>query len=123
MEKIIIREAEKVEGETGNWQIIFKEIPVFIITDEVHNRMRIMTPITEEKEINAEIMKIMLEANFDKALDSKYSVFKGYVWSVFTHPLAELTVEQFKDALKQVVTLANNYGSSYTSTDLVFGGN
>ena len=64
----------------------------------------------------------MLEANFDKALDPKYSIYKGVVWSAFTHPLSELTVEQFKDALKQVVRLADNFGGSFTSTDFVFGG-
>jgi hypothetical protein len=68
-------------------------------------------------------MRILLEANFDRALDPKYSIYKGFLWSTYTHPLAELTVEQVRDALKQVVVLADNYGTTYTSTDMIFGDN
>ena len=63
----------------------------------------------------------MLEANFDRALDAKYSIYQDVVWSVYTHPLGELTVEQFKDALNQVARLSQNFGGSYTSTDWIFG--
>ena len=41
--------------------------------------------------------------------------------SVYTHPLKELTPEQLKDALAQVIILANNFGGTYSSTDLLFG--
>jgi len=64
----------------------------------------------------------LLEANFDRALDAKYCLYEGFVCSVFTHPLKELQDHQFVDALQQVVNLANNYGTTFTSTDFVFGG-
>jgi hypothetical protein len=94
---------------------------LFVITDEQANRMRIMTPIIEEENLDGNDLKVLLEANFDRALDAKYSLYQGFLWSSFTHPLQELTVEQFKDALKQVATLADRYGDTYSSTDLVFG--
>lgn len=77
----------------------------------------------EETELEEEQYKLMLEANFDRALDAKYALFDGIVWSVFTHPLAELEVEQFKIAMNQVITLSETFGSTYNSTDFVFGGN
>ena len=40
--------------------------------------------------------------------------------SVYTHPLRELTQPQFEDALLQVVTLANTFRGSYSSTELIF---
>ena len=41
--------------------------------------------------------------------------------ALFIHPLSPLTEAQFIDGVSQVVTLAENYGTSYTSTNLVFG--
>ena len=122
MQKILYREAQDVQGEMGNWQFILRERPMLIVTDASANRMRIMTPIIEEGELKKDQYKLMLEANFDRALDAKYAIYKEIVWSVFTHPLGELTVEQFKNAMGQVVTLADNFGTSYNSTDFVFGG-
>jgi len=123
MSKILLREAEDIEGDPGRWQFNYRDHQLFIMTDGNANRMRIMTPIIEEKDLVEEQYKAMLEANFDRALDAKYSIYQDVVWSVFTHPLGELTVEQFKDALNQVVRLSQNFGSSYTSTDWTFGGN
>ncbi|MDW3191660.1 MAG: hypothetical protein R8G66_04825 [Cytophagales bacterium] len=122
IQKILYREAQDVKGQLGAWQFTYQELMTMILTDENANRMRIMSPIIEEKDIKQEQYKLMLEANFDRALDAKYAVFDGVVWSVFTHPLAELEVEQFKDALDQVITLSKTFGTTYNSTDFVFGG-
>jgi len=122
MQKILYREVQDIEGELGRWQFNFQNRPMMILTDESANRMRIMSPVIEEGELKDGQEKKMLEANFDRALDAKYAIYQGVVWSVFTHPLSELTVEQFKDAMKQVAALADNFGTTYTSTDFVFGG-
>lgn len=121
LEAILKKEATQVEGELGSWQFMYGNRPVIILTDQNANRMRIMTPIVEEKELPEGRMKVLLEANFDRALDAKYSLFKDLLWSTYTHPLKELTKEQFMDALRQVVTLADTYGTTYTSTNMVFG--
>ena len=67
-------------------------------------------------------MSRMLRANFHSALDAKYSVYEGFVVSVFTHPLRELTESQLLDAMRQVAKLAETYGTTYSSTGLIFGG-
>jgi len=121
MQKILYREAQNVQGNLGNWQFEYKEVKLMIITDENYNRMRIIAPIAKKEEVSTEEMVVLLEANFDKALDAKYSIYQDVLWSTFTHPLAELTVEQFKDAMGQVARLYQTYGSSYTSTDFTFG--
>jgi hypothetical protein len=84
--------------------------------------MRIMTPVAEDDELSAKQVRTLLEANFDRALDARYALARGYVWSAFIHPLTALTEAEFVDGVHQVVTLAENYGTSYTSTDLVFQG-
>ncbi|MEL6559038.1 MAG: hypothetical protein AAFQ94_12695 [Bacteroidota bacterium] len=121
MSKVLLREATEVEGKLGNWQVLYQETLLLVITDENYNRMRIITPVQEVAKLKEGELKILLESNFDKALDSKYAIFDDLVWSTFTHPLNELTVEQFKDAMKQVVMLSKTFGTTYTSTDFVFG--
>jgi len=111
-----------VQGEVGYWQLNIKGRDILVITDTAHNRMRIMTPIAEQAALNdAEYIRL-LEANFASALDAKYALRDGTLWSVFTHPLAQLTDEQFMECFAQVINLANNFGGSYSSSNLIFGG-
>jgi len=69
--------------------------------------MRIMTPVADEKGLDFEELHRLLSANFDRALDAKYAISNGTLWSAFTHPLAELTDEQFIGCVGQVITLAD----------------
>ncbi len=109
-------------GELGYWSFEVEKRELVVITDETADRMRIMTPVVEESALSAEDLRVLLTANFDRALDARYAVGRGYLWSVFLHPLTTLTDAQFLDGVGQVVRLAQNYGTSYTSSDLVFQG-
>jgi len=120
MEQIFQEEAKEIDGENGIWQMFYGNRILFVLTDTSHNRMRIFTPIGAEEELEAGEAILLLEANFHAALDAKYSLYNGFVVSVFTHPLKELTAFQLIDAMDQVVLLANNFGTSYSSTELIF---
>ncbi|MEM6361910.1 MAG: hypothetical protein AAF149_22075 [Bacteroidota bacterium] len=96
-------------------------VQIYLITDESANRMRLMAGIMEESKVEAEQLKKMMEANFDRALDAKYALSNGVLWSVYAHPLRELQKEQLIDALYQVKNLVNNYGTTYHSADFIFG--
>lgn len=121
MGKILKKESKVAEGEDGVWSIEYKERLLFVITDEKANRMRIFSPIVAQDEVNEKALLKMLEANFHSALDAKYGVWEGFVVSLFTHPLRELTTEQFKDALLQVVRLVETFGTTFSSTEFIFG--
>ncbi len=121
LEKTLKKITQEIEGESGNWQVLYRDFPLFILTDESSNRMRIFTPILEEQELKIGQMKKMLEANFHSALDAKYSLYEGFVIGIYTHPLVELNEKQMEDAMQQVVNLSKNFGTSYTSTDVMFG--
>jgi len=121
MEEILKSEVEELQGQAGAWQFVYGQHIIFILTDEANNRMRIFSPIKEDTALEDGQMKKMLEANFHSALDAKYSLYNGFVVSVYTHPLGELQKEQFIDALRQVANLAANFGTSYNSTELIFG--
>ncbi len=122
MDSLLRSNVDDLEGELGSWQMNFGERLVLIITDENANRMRIFSPVVSEDDLEKGQLKKMLGANFHSALDAKYSLYEGFVISIFTHPLEELTDYQFIDALKQVVILNRTFGTTYQSTDLIFPG-
>jgi len=97
-------------------------VPVTIIADPGANRMRILVPIASATGLSDEDLMRMMQANFDTALDARYAVAQDRLWSVYIHPLAELKRQQFVSAVAQTVTLARNYGGSYASGGVVFGG-
>ncbi len=111
-----------VEDRLGFWKFEIDNSFVFVITDKHHNRMRIMSPVVELADVREGELQTLLEANFDRALDARYCLNTDVVWAAFLHPLVELGDQQFLDALNQVVTLKNNFGSTFSSSDIVFGG-
>ncbi|MEM6396346.1 MAG: hypothetical protein AAF741_08370 [Bacteroidota bacterium] len=120
--EILESEMEEVEGGPGNWTFQVGQYPGMCITDESHNRMRIIVPVGDMKTITEEEKIAALYANFHSALDVRYAAADGIMWAAFIHPLKELTEEQVIDALSQVFSAAFNFGTTYTSTDLVFPG-
>ena len=110
------------EDELGFWKFEFDEMLVLVVTDESHNRMRIISPVLELDSMPDEQWKVLMSANFDRALDARYCVNGDMLWSAFIHPLEQLTSGQFLNGLQQVVTLAKNYGTSYSSGEVVFNG-
>ncbi|MFT5527902.1 MAG: hypothetical protein ACI9G1_001345 [Pirellulaceae bacterium] len=117
---LIVQATEVIEGQPGFWHVRYGQREIWIITDETHDRMRVMTPIMEEANLTQEDFRILLLANFDRALDAKYAISQGALWSIFVHPLEDLSGDLFLNAIHQVHTLADNYGTTYTSTDLAF---
>ena len=111
-----------LEDEPGYWKFEFEEQTAMVFTDETHNRMRIITPVTDVDSVSPEQWPIMMTANFDRTLDARYCVKQGTLWSAYIHPLAQLSPSQFLNGLKQVVALAKNYGTTYSSGDLFFNG-
>ena len=63
-----------------------------------------------------------MQANFDSALDARYSIAKDIIWGAFIHPLQELKDEEFLSGVGQAVNLALTYGEAYSSGGLIFGG-
>ena len=121
LDELIRQITPDVVGQLGNWQFLINKRDILVITDESHNRMRIMTPVATQDQLNEADLTRLLEANFSSALDAKYALRDQTLWSVFTHPLGELSEEQFLDCAAQVANLANNFGVSYASSNLFFG--
>jgi len=122
LDDLIRQSGQSVMGELGYWQFKISRRNILVITDTNHNRMRIMSPVALQTNLDPPMMTRLLEANFASALDAKYALRDGTLWSVFTHPLAELSEMQFMDCLAQVSNLASNFGGSFASSNLTFGG-
>lgn len=123
LDEIFTTMSDTIQGEQGRWQFVIKDVVFVCVTDTNHNRMRIISPITESNNLTEDEKTLMLLANFHTALDVKYAISDDVLWSVFIHPLKELTVAQVEDAVSQVYYANETFGSSYTSTNLVFPGN
>ncbi len=117
---IIQSKADEVQGQNGQWQFKINQRVLICVTDTNHNRMRIITPIVEVEKLNPEEILSALAANFHTALDVKYAISDDIMWSVFIHPLKELSEAQANDAIEQVYSAAETFGRSYSSTNLVF---
>ena len=110
----------KVEGKEGGWKLVYKDVPMVVVTSSKHDRMRIVSPIREGVSIEPTQLSTLLEANFDRALDGRYALYRGNLWSVYLHPLSPLTEKELASALDQVANLVKTYGSTYSSGHLQF---
>ncbi|MDC6366997.1 MULTISPECIES: hypothetical protein [Flavobacteriaceae] len=121
--EIIEQEADTVQTNGNSYQFLFNDVMLICVFDENANRMRIITPIVEREKLGEEELLNALVANFHSVLDVKYALSDEIVWSVYTHPLKELSEAQVIDAIQQVYAAAITFGGSYSSTDMVFPGN
>lgn len=120
---ILEQESDTLRVNGNSYQFLVDNTMLICVFDENANRMRIITPIVEREKIGEEELLNALVANFHSALDVKYALSDEVIWSVYVHPLRELSDEQVVDAIKQVYTAAKTFGGSYSSTNLVFPGN
>ncbi len=122
MEAIVIENVELLEQKKGYVVFEYKKTKMALISDVKHDRMRIVAPITDYSEVTEEQKDKIMVSNFHRALDARYAVSNGVLYSAFIHPMSPLTRKELKDALNQVSTLALTFGSSYSSGSLSFGG-
>ena len=120
--KLVLAKEAVIVQESGNAvEYELNGLKIYLITDENANRMRLMAGIVETGQLTKEDLDILMEANYDRALDAKYAISDNILWSVYVHPLHELREKQIVDALYQVFALVKNYGTTYASTDMIFG--
>ncbi len=111
------------EGKNGEWHFFYAGIYIIILTDEYHNRMRIISPILDKANLENLKKKFILKlmaANFSSALDAKYALWKKGLWGCFVHPIDSLSQNHFNSGVLQVANLSINYGQTYSSTNLMF---
>ena len=121
LEAILKTVEPNVKGGNGRWEMVRDGVPLMVLSDESHNRMRVIAPAAELKDVGQQILMTMMEANFARALDARYAVSQGVVWAAFIHPLNSLRERDLISAFQQVVTLVKTTGTTYSSSALQFG--
>ena len=64
IENILTKVTDSVRGYPGYWEVLYKERQLLCLTDEGHNRMRIISPIVEVETLQKELLLDVLTANF-----------------------------------------------------------
>jgi len=123
MEALIRATGNNVEGSASNVQFEYGSVRMACISDIRHDRMRIISPVANEADLTADQLRILLAANFHLTLDARYASSNGVLYAAFIHPLSSLHEKEFLAALQQVSQLVKNFGTSYSSGELTFGGN
>ena len=111
-----------IKRETNVWQFKLGARQVIVITDPVAERMRIMVPIGDAGLLSPELLTRLMQANFDSALDARYAIAQDVLWGTFIHPLTSLDEKGFVSGLAQAIAVADNFGGSFSSGAVVFGG-
>jgi len=123
LHEIISQVSDTIASNGNSIQFSYRDRPLICVYDGNANRMRIISPIVERKEIGEKELLNAMVANFHSALDVKYALSDEIIWAVFIHPLKELSDHQVLDAIEQVYNASINFGTTYSSTNLVFPGN
>lgn len=104
------------------WRLRIGGQVTLLTADAAAGRMRAMMPIGREGDMDKGDLRRMLQANFDSALDGRYAIARGLVWSVFTHSLGSLDKNLLIEGLAQAAMLARTHGTLYSGGDMQFGG-
>lgn len=107
----------------GNGYVLtVQERSLRVVYDERADRMRVITPIIPATDLPGGLLLRILQANFDSALDARYAVGSGMIWSSFVHRLSSLTDEDFISGIAQTAVAAETFGTTFSSGAFVFGG-
>ncbi|MFK8030648.1 MAG: hypothetical protein AB8G18_10435 [Gammaproteobacteria bacterium] len=118
----LIQEIDPEAELAGNtWRFEAAGNVIAVIYDEAADRMRIMIPITETDKLTEQQKTRLLQANFDSALDARYSIAQNVLWGTFIHPLSPLTDREFLLGVGQTISVVETYGDSYSSGMFTFG--
>jgi len=122
LEQLIKKIDKDAQGKAGYWSLVVDNQKILVITDERADRMRIIAPVIKSEKLSKKELTRIMQANFDSALDARYAIAKGVLWSAFIHPLSPLSDEEFLIGLGQVTNLISSYGGSYSSGLLIYKG-
>lgn len=121
LETILNAEGANVQGGDAQWQVTVADRTLLVVADVSSDRMRIFTPVIPAADLSPAQIQSILLANFHTALDARYALSEDALVAAFIHPLSSLADDDLRSALSQVATLANNFGTTYSSGALDFG--
>lgn len=122
IETIISRIDDEYERNGNSIMFAFADREILLISDPEADRMRVMIPVNDAAALDAEELMRLMQANFDSALDARYAIANGVLWSTFLHRLSTLSETDLLSGIGQTINTADTFGTTYSSGELVFGG-
>jgi hypothetical protein len=122
LESIVKEFADDARGGGGSLEFVYNNVPMAMLSNAEFDRMRIIAPIIPYQELTRPEIDAALAANFHRALDARYALSNGVLYSVYIHPLASMNEVQLRSAIFQVSNLALTFGEQFSSGVLDFGG-
>ncbi len=122
MGDVVQRLDPEAQGGERYWRFKIEGVSLTLVYDEGRDRMRVIAVIAPVNQLTPEQIVRCLQANFDSALDARYALAQGVLWSAFIHPLGSLDREELISGIGQTVNLVNSFGTTYSSGALVYGG-
>jgi hypothetical protein len=113
---------KEIKRDGNVWSFDLAKRQVIVVTDPIAERMRILVPVIEADKLDSVMLKRLMQANFDSALDARYAVAQDLLWGVYIHPLVGMSEKEFVSGLSQALKVAENFGGSYSSGAIIFGG-
>ncbi|MGJ3250816.1 MAG: hypothetical protein ACFE0J_06760 [Elainellaceae cyanobacterium] len=110
-----------LQSQPGQLQFALDDRSMIVLLNEESDRMRIITPVVSANRLTPQQVRNILIANFHTTLDARYAVTDGALVSLFVHRLSSLQDNDFRSALYQVANLAESFGTTYSSGELIFG--
>lgn len=110
-----------IQSQPGQLQFTLNNRSLIVLFNEERDRMRIVSPVVSADKLTPEQIQTILTANFHTALDARYALTNGTLVSVFIHRLSSLQDNDFRSAINQVASLAENFGTTYSSSEIIFG--
>ena len=121
MEQIFGDQVDAIEGPSGAIRTIVDEVEIYLISDPTNDRMRLLARVADVNRVDPRIVNVLLQANFYRTLDARYAVSEGIVFSAYLHPISTLSRAELISGFDQVLALAKNFGTTYSSGKLDFG--
>lgn len=112
---------DDVRAQPSVVEFTYERVPVMLVYDQNADRMRLVSPIVEVKDLEEGMLMKAMQANFHNVLDVRYAVSNGVVWSAFIHPMSDLSDELLRSAIHQVAVARVTFGNEYSSGVMVFG--
>ena len=122
LDAILRQEVPGLTRQGNQWQLNFAGRELLVLADPESDRMRVLAPIGDAQSVSPEQILRMMVANFHTALDARYAfISDGTVVAVYLHPLSSLQERDLRSALRQVAELADTFGTTYSSGEMIFG--
>ncbi|MDJ0683811.1 MAG: hypothetical protein QNJ84_03855 [Alphaproteobacteria bacterium] len=104
------------------WVLTVSDLALVVIADPANDRMRILSHVVSADQASPELLIRIMQANFDTALDARYAIAQGVIWSAYIHPLGSLEDDQFLSGVGQTANLVRTFGETFYSGAMTFRG-